>query len=398
MSGIKSLYGDSLRVRDLSDSFFRSNPDYELILYDHLPQEAKKSLAALLKDPNFYGVLQSTNRKLGLKSVCRETALLFFSLQKTGKLPRYVQVMYGSRFNEIIAKLVLDHILEIQSNERFLSGSDAYQMIYVNQPKMKLDGYISRLSIEALQYGQCLEFDDCLKMSARLYSYNQLPITPKWRNLFSSEEAIIQYLGIGFGGENRAILDRHWVSIRNSSNNKWFAWSFIDAVPFHSSYKLYISPRCEQLVEVVSSTLDVLTEVRAPSFKIGNDVYGLLRPDKMVAYFKTFDEMSEAAIRLAKRLKGISAQGVPFTAAIEPSGLLSWGMDPPRQENSLPWQGPSWRRWITDRLAVALVAAKTSSPTIEPWQFALDRLSLEGINTVSWVPKPTIWNELERGE
>ncbi|MCR8982867.1 hypothetical protein [Brevibacillus laterosporus] len=398
MAEIESLSGDSLSLRDLSDAIFRTNPNYKLIPFDHLPQEEKKALADLLKDPNFYGILRSHNQDLGMKSVCRETALLFFTLLKAGKLPRYVQIMYGSRFNEVVAMLVLDRILEIESNERFLSGSEAYQVIYEDQPKIKPNGAISRLSIEALKYGQSLEFDDCLKMSSRLYSYNHLPVTTHWKHLFSSEEAITQYLGIGFGGKNRAILDHHWASINTSSNKNWLSWSSRDAVPIRSSYKLYISPHCEHLLDVFSATLEVLTEVRAPSFKIGKDVYGLLRPDKMVAYFTTYDEMSETAVRLVKRLKGISAHGVPFTAAIEPSGLLSWGMDPPRQDHFLPWQGPSWRRWITDRLAVALISAKTSSRTIEPWQFALDRLALEGVDTSSWVPKPTIWNELERGE
>ncbi|MED2985433.1 hypothetical protein P4311_29370 [Bacillus thuringiensis] len=396
MAKIKSLSGYSLRLRDLSDTIFRSNPNYKLILFDHLPQEEKKALADLLKDSNFYGVLQSPNQDLGIKSVCREAALLFFTFQKAGKLPKYVQTMYGSRFNEVVAMLVLDCILEIESNEKFLSGPEAYQVIYEDQPKIKPDGAISHLSIEALKYGQSLEFDDCLKLSSRLYSYNHLPVTAHWKEIFSSKEAIIKYLGLGFGGKNRAILDHHWISINTSSDKKWLSWYFRGALPIRSSYKLYISPRCEHLLDVFSDTLEILTEVRAHSFKLGNDVYGLLRPDKMVAYFTTYDEMSEAALRLTKRLQGISAHGVPFTATIDSSGLLSWGMDPPRQEHFLPWQGPSWRRWITDRLAVALILAKNSSHTIEPWQFALERLALEGVDIKSWVPKPTIWNELER--
>jgi hypothetical protein len=163
------------------------------------------------------------------------------------------------------------------------------------------------------------------------------------------------------------------------------------------SFKLYVSPPAEHLREAFNATLEVLTEVRAPSFKIGRDLYGVLRPDKLVAYFGSREAVHDAGDRLRRRLEGMPAQGVPFTAALDAEELLSWGTDPPRGEHLLAWQGPSWRRWITDRLAVALLSAKAAAATaLEPWQFALDRLRLEGIETTTWTPATTIWNQSTR--
>jgi hypothetical protein len=68
--------------------------------------------------------------------------------------------------------------------------------------------------------------------------------------------------------------------------------------------------------------------------------------------------------------------------------LLSWGIDPPRQKGALSWQErESWRLWITNRLATAILAAKkTQSDGLEPWRFALERLRLENVDTETWTP------------
>ncbi|MGH7248249.1 MAG: hypothetical protein ACREH9_09110, partial [Pseudomonadota bacterium] len=115
---------------------------------------------------------------------------------------------------------------------------------------------------------------------------------------------------------------------------------------------------------------------------------GLLRPDKLVVYFWSFDSLQETARQILTRLGSCPAHGVPFTAGITDDGLLSWGFDPPPDKGALAWrERESWRLWITNRLATALLSArKTAAGGIEPWQFALDRLRLENIDTATWAP------------
>jgi hypothetical protein len=126
------------------------------------------------------------------------------------------------------------------------------------------------------------------------------------------------------------------------------------------------------------------------SWKVGADVYGLLRPDKIVVYFERFADLQETAASLSERLKGCPAHGVPFTAQLGAAGLLSWGVDPPAEEDlRLPWpQRESWRLRICNRLAAALVLAKRSQqPRISASLFALERLRLEGIDPRTWTPR-----------
>src|SRR5262249_48796660 len=135
------------------------------------------------------------------------------------------------------------------------------------------------------------------------------------------------------------------------------------------TYKLYISPACDALAEAFQTTLAALTELRVPAFKVGRDLYGVLRPDKFIAYFADWATLETAADVLRARLAGCPAHGVPFTAALDDTGLLAWGVDPPVADG-VPhwWSRESWRLWVTNHLAVALVAARaTPDAPVEPW-------------------------------
>ena len=101
------------------------------------------------------------------------------------------------------------------------------------------------------------------------------------------------------------------------------------------------------------------------------------------------------AAQLSSELAGCPSQGVPFTAELAGSeGLLSWGMDPPRSQHMLEWQErESWRLWVTNRLALALVAARRDGGLLEPWQYALARIELEGIDATTWTPHGDLWAE-----
>jgi hypothetical protein len=119
------------------------------------------------------------------------------------------------------------------------------------------------------------------------------------------------------------------------------------------------------------------------------DGYGLLRPDKIGRLlFRSFAALEETGRRIAARLPDCPAQGVPFTAALEGSRLLSWGVDPPKQNGVLAWQErESWRMWIMNRVAVAMIGARQSqNGRLAPWRFALERLRLDAIDTDTWTP------------
>ncbi len=136
-----------------------------------------------------------------------------------------------------------------------------------------------------------------------------------------------------------------------------------------------------------------LPDVGALECKVGRDLQGLLRPDKLIVYFRTLGALQVATTRWTRDLAGMTVQGVPFTANIGGNGLLSWGMDPPglRGGRSTRNSPLSWREWVTGRLADALVAARRSPETTLPRsRFALDCVALEGVDTRTWTPSPRL--------
>jgi hypothetical protein len=382
-------------LRNILDADFRANSQYQLFLFDRLPAEQQEVLRDLTKDPDFYGVLISQEGStLNTKSVCRDTALLFYTLSQPGPLPAYVRATFGEKCNQAVAELVLDGVLEIAHDGRYVCGSEAYDLIYRERPVVEAQGTLAKLAQSALEYAQALEIDDSGRLSARLYFYNRVPLSPRWKRRFSGRDAAAAYLGIESGGANRHLVDDRWARIKLPAQfDGWFEWESradrASNAETRQGYKLYVSPQPEFVRDAFQAVVKVLMESPAHHFKVGNDAVGLLRPDKIVIYFWNFEALREAAKRIAGCLAGFPAQGVPFTAGIgEDNGLLSWGVDPPPEKGALAWQErESWRLWVTNRLATALLAAKKAQGTrLEPWRFALERLRLENIDTETWTP------------
>jgi hypothetical protein len=137
------------------------------------------------------------------------------------------------------------------------------------------------------------------------------------------------------------------------------------------------------LVEAFPVIADQFSRHDVRAFKVGRGLEGLLRPDKIVAYFDTPEHRDIVAAALDRALAGCPVHGVPFTADFagvlcRPDGLVSHGFDPqPGTET------PSWRAWVTRRLAEHLLAAE-SLPGEGIADAAVRAASADGLDTVGW--------------
>jgi len=385
---------NAVALKSITDYTFRTNPEYQPVPFDRLAPEQRETLRHLASDPDFYGLLiPRKGNWYNIRAVSRGTALLLLTLTDPGRVPAYARRRPEDQCNLMLARLVLDGLLEISREGRFVSGSEAYDLIYDESPSNNGQGFLTRLAQEALEYAQALDIEDTGLLSARLYFYNRVPLSPVWERRFPARETVARYLDLENRGANRRSLGNRWVEMKPTSPlDAWFRWEArctrASQTELRQTYKLYLSPKPEFVREAFRALVHVLADVRAQYFKIANDAVGLLRPDKLVIYFWNLDSLNEAAARIAKRLTGCPVQGVPFTAGISQDGLLSWGLDR-AQENSpvtsREWE--SWRLWTTNRLATALLAARRAKTNgIEPWRFATERLRLEGVDTNTWTP------------
>ena len=400
-------------MHELQVRTFRANPRLELVPFERLSDAERGWLAPCEADPGFYGVLRprippsdAGGAGLGIKSVDRDTALLFLTLREPGPLPAYLRRSLGAEAGRVAARLVADGVLEVVDGAGFVAGAAALPLLAAEPEEAALGrGRTAALSLAALRYGADLvaaggEGPTPIALSERLYGYNRLPLTPDWKRRLDGPGGAPALLGLDAGGGARAALDRGWREA--PTTRSWHAWQARAASPGAGvAYKLYVSALPAALPEAVPEILAGLAAARSPLFKVGAGAAGLLRPDKMVAYFPDLEALLRGAEELRGRLAGVPAQGVPFTAGVDEDGLLSWGMDPPAAAQSPLWGGrESWRFWLTNRLARALLAARaagSAAAPAEPWRFALARLRLEGVDVASWTPGAALFAPAEAG-
>jgi hypothetical protein len=375
---------------------FRSSPHVELKQLGELAAGEREAFTDLESDAEFYGLLVARPPlTMNLKSVARQTAELFQSLAMPSPLDE--AILAEPESIEDVIDLVLDGILEIESVDGFISGGDALAVVCPSGDIPELHNAAARLSREALLHAQDLETSDPHTLSMALYRYNHIPLTPFWKTRFANREAILAHLGAD-RGPLHLLLDRGWLASQRTDGSGWLSWSSTTPWPRTAddvTYKLYVSPRPERIRDAFEIVVRVLADFPGTPFKIGENAAGLLRPDKLVTYFPTREQLGEAAERLGHELEGCEAHGVPFTAGFDDSGLLSWGVDPPENDRALQWQGrESWRLWLVQRLGAALSIAKTarSGAAVEPWRFAIERARRHGVDVETWTPSATLWS------
>jgi hypothetical protein len=288
--------------------------------------------------------------------------------------------------------MVLDGILEIDADDRMISGPEAGGLLCGALQADEDTGALGALSRRAVEYAASLNLSNPLEVSARLYAYNCVPICRRWRGSLPSDAETADYLGL-VNGSAFQTLSANWHPLRESA--AWIPWQPKAARPASpgqpvANYKLYVSPACGQLRETVAAVADVVARSNAIQWKVGKGLRGLLRPDKLVVYFSHFADLEEVALKIMARLEGCPPHGVPFTAELAGAGLLSWGIDPPDDPAFSGLERESWRSRLGNRLALALALAlaqsgESRSPA-DAARFALQRLRLDGIDTAAWTP------------
>ncbi len=375
---------------------FRASPEYRLVSVAELAAPQRGRLGELVDSADVHALLHPRHGTARTKSLCRDAAALLTELVTPGLLPPSVQT--GANATETIARLLLDGVLQVEWNGRYVGGPAAHPLVYGSAGPSPARGRIGRMSLDAIEYAAALRLSDPRVLSHRLYCYNRVPVTARRIAQLPDAARIEAFLGLSEPVLARRLGSR-WLAV-SDSDGYWRRWVLRsgriteEAAPMH---KLYISPSCDDLRDVLPVVIEVANLYGAVSFKLGRGAAGLLRPDKFVVYFVDAQRADDAACTLAERLSGVPAHGVPFTAAVDPLGLVARGIDPPRDALVVAWQGPSWRRWVTDRLALGLVDAAHLPTLAETTRFALERLRLDGVDPHTFCPAPWLWRTEHRG-
>jgi HopA1 effector protein family len=356
------------------DGTFRLHPAVELVVFDRLGVADQARVAALTRDPAFYGLLITGSTT---KAVDRDSALLLLTLREPGPIPRYARQALGDRAGRTIMGWVLDGILEVERGGAFVTGVTAVSLF--DRDADGANGVIGRLSVEAIRYGASLPRHDLHAIARRLYRYNHQPLTPPYARTYDAETDDVR-LGLA-APRVASVLARYWTRV-TATGRPWVSW-VARASDERGTFKLYVSPAAEAVREVFPAVVTAVTPHRPCALKVGRGVHGLLRPDKMVVYFARRDDLHGAAQTLAAALAGALPHGTPFTSAVTADGLLSWGVDPTDDEGLVSLlRSESWRERLCNQIAAALVTA----PDGDRVPFVLARLEAHGVDVRTWSP------------
>lgn len=219
-----------------------------------------------------------------------------------------------------------------------------------------------------------------------LYRFGTVPRGPAIDRDFGPADDPMAVLGMTVGGGPRRLLETAYEAI---SLQGWYSFARMPArVQIAAVCKLYVSPRPESLADAFPRIAEAFVRSDVRSFKVGRGIEGLLRSDKIIAYFEDRAHMEDVAGTLSRSLRGCPAQGVPFTAELGGNGLLSSGVDPPAGDAAT-----SWRSWVTKGLAASLTARR-GTPCVDLVAAALADIRLAGVDPDLWMPSADSFHDV----
>ena len=192
-------------------------------------------------------------------------------------------------------------------------------------------------------------------------------LDPRWaRHVVTAAE---RTAGSGLPGHTRSAA-RHWHS-----------WTATDADPTTLVHKIYVSPAVRDIATTLGVILTHAPLLGVPAWKVGADLAGLHRPDKIVLYLASAERADRVALALALTLGGSAAQGVPFTGQVGATGIVSRGRDV---------AGTSWRadvcRLVAESLCATRVTLGPQARAADVADEALARLAGRGLDVETWHP------------
>lgn len=383
----------------LLDARFRASGLFAVVAHRDLGPDERAAFAELAGRSDYFGlIVPDSGSSLSTKLLDGSAARLLQELTSPGPLPSSLREHATSEDQRMLVRLVMDGVLEIETERGFVSGPLASPYLDLlpgqNPVTHGQQGVLQQLALEAMAFAVSSPTAAPLELASTMYRYNTVPLSPHWQRCLGESPDALEWLGLGSRSQLRALLFELYDAVDHPA---WHQWVRADrsqsSLPLTPGFKLYVSVHPDDLAEAVAPAVEVLIDAEVPAFKLVRSVAGLLRPDKLVAYLDERSHLQDAAARLHRLLCGLRPHGVPFSCAITDDGMLSWGCDPPASEILLGWQRvESWRSWTTRRLAFALVqAGAVIADPMECCRFALDRLRLEHVDTDTWSPANDVW-------
>ena len=179
----------------LAQTVFRTSDRFDLVLADRLALDESLALAALHRDPSFYGVLRPRGDHGGtVRAVDRDTALLWLTLREPGHVPRYVWADDPDAAATGLTSLVLDGVLDVAHGGGFVTGAAAAPAV-MSAGEVRSSGRLGQLSRMALHWAEALLPLDPADLASRLYQFGRAPRTSARARDLATRDSVLAFLG-----------------------------------------------------------------------------------------------------------------------------------------------------------------------------------------------------------
>lgn len=367
---------------------FKQNKKYCLVEKNSISKAEMDLFQDLLNSEDCFGIFRPLSEGFSYKIATKKIADIFNLLKKRLSFS-FIKKAFKLKVNELellLCNLIENSLLVLDVGSKSYSGNEAFSKLYKlhSFEKNTTNSIVSKLSFQAVYYGYNLNENRVQDLAAKLYHFNTLPSTGERLKLFKSKSTSeIFNLKQIFGDE--------FLKYFNMNENEYWLYFSVKKVygqvSANNTYKLYVSPQPEFFRECCEVLAKFIPESTSFSFKLGVGLQGILRPDKIVVYFSSKNEMLAFAKKLIKNMDDIKAQAIPFTVQLDRKGLISWGVDPPRIKTNIFWEQSSWRVWLTSKIAHYIIQYKNSKVenlTIE--EYIKHKLSWDNINSNTMEP------------
>jgi len=373
----------------LGKNKFRLSSKYTLVPSTHTSSSAKIQDNEI-DQKDFFGLLINKKNNDSRMIDC-QTALLLYALQKPNLLPTYLLQELDTSMIKDIKYLLSLGILELEVHTtkgevRYLFGTEA--LSHLDKKISKNAVPLSSISLKAISNAYTLLPLDYQALASSLYRFNHKPVSRTLHTKLYDAKSVKKFFKMNTKEEAKEFYS-NWLPLENKEG--WIG--FIHQNDFihknlkdTQTYKLYLSPdSLDTFQKIFFEVTQLLYKAGAFQFKIGDDAYGLQRPDKWVAYFYDKKSLYHAINLLEQNIGDIPAQEVPFSGKSD-LGWLSWGRDPKQIQK----EAISWRWLVCTEVAHGIIEQSKmlsdNSNIKNTWSHIASRLERENINPNTFEP------------
>ena len=363
---------------------FRSNPRFDAVAVNNLSSEQRGSIESI-GGGKIWSVLCNRSSGQYTTALDHQSTMLFYSLQRPRSLTGILKQVVQPEQHRDFVRLLFDEILQVELPDgSFTDGVRAYEKYSCTA---SLPNSLDRLSNSAINHAISIRSKSEVVLARRLYTFNTTPRTQRWNARLGNPDSLTRWLGLTPGSTWLRRLRHHFSEHGSLSGaSPWLQWTNRAAEPAARTFhKIYVSPKLDRFAEVLRLAGEVCVDLNVPAFKVGATVSDILRPDRLVIYLHDEPSVWQLGTELQSIFAEYEPHGVPFTAPLGPTGVLSWAVDPGLPATHKPIDEPwSWRVAVSANLACSIARAtgKAHDSTIK--EYALERLRLDKIEPNNW--------------